>query len=81
MLARRRGVLLADLADLAAADLCAEIAGLQWELVIEAAQAVELTPREERGQALRRLAYSESTIDRYAAQLVRQWRATDRARP
>lgn len=78
MLARKRGRLIADLADLSVADVCREIANLQWEIVIETAQAAYHAPKEDRARALNRLTASDSILDRYAAQLVRQWRGAKR---
>jgi len=71
---------LASLGDLTDLELAAEIAALQWEMVIEAAQAAHATPVKERGTELTRLARSTSILDRYAAQLARQWIEDERTR-
>lgn len=78
---RRRGLTYASLWPLSDAEVAAEIAGLQWELVIEAAQAAYHAPKEDRARELSRLTASESIIDRYAARLVREWRQQDSRRP
>lgn len=71
-LTRRRSCLLSDLAALDDGALCAEIAGLQWEMVIDIAHGV---PKggPERTTALKKLEGSDSILDRYAAQLARKW--------
>lgn len=77
-LTRRRGLLLRQIDDLSVAAFCAEVAGLQWEIVIELAQTAHHAPKESRGTALAKLARSSSVLDRYAAQLVRDWHDEDR---
>ena len=68
-----------SLMGLSVPDLCAEIAGLQWEIVIETAQAAYHAPKETRHAELRTLTNSDSPLDRYAAALVREWRKDSRA--
>lgn len=76
-LSRRRGLLLSSLSPLTDKALAAEIASLQWEIVIETASHAYHAPKEDRARELAKLAASESPLDRYAAQLVRQWRSQD----
>jgi predicted RecB family nuclease len=65
---------MATLTSLSVADLCAEIAGLQWEIALETAQAAYHAAKEDRVRELHKLATSDNPLDRYAARLVREWR-------
>jgi hypothetical protein len=81
MLARRRGLLMTSLAGLMIPDLLTEIAHLQWEMVIETANAVYHWPDAKKRQGeIDKLARSRSEIDRYAHALIVTWQRLDRER-
>lgn len=78
-LCRHRGLLLSQLGSLSPNDVALEIAGYQWELVLETASHVYHLTEKREGE-IARLAASPAPLDRYAAAVVRRWDREKRAR-
>lgn len=73
MWSRKAGTPLTTLHDLSIADVCTEIANLQWAIIVERAQGAYARPPKERTGAIETLRQSTNDLDRYAAALVRAW--------
>jgi hypothetical protein len=75
MLTRKRGLLLTALGSLTPAEVWSEIAGLQWELVIEiASHAYHYPDKKKRPHEIAKLRTSKSVLDRYAYGLIEAWK-------
>lgn len=73
LVAERRGLLLASLADLSVPALTTEIAAVLWEQAKDSARVVYSMDNKARTKELNRLRASEVVTDRYVAQLVTEW--------
>jgi hypothetical protein len=81
MLARKRGLLMSQLACLTIPELVTEIAHLQWEMVIETANhAYHYPDKGKRPFEIAKLRTSDSPLDRYAHALIAAWQRMDRER-
>ena len=74
MLTRKRGLLMSQMRELTPGEVWSEVAGLQWEMVIDiASHAYHYPDKKKRPHEIAKLRTSASALDRYAHRLIEAW--------
>ncbi len=77
ILSERDDVPLDDLSALSIPAICRRIAQVQYRMALDTARAARHLTGKDRRNKLRELAKSPDDLDRMAAEMVRQWDATE----